>query len=340
MSRIGHFARGLGRFIPADAVRPLGRPAAVFFHGVEPMTLDPRLQTNHHETAAFIEIARHLKANFDVLPPGAIADVLKNPDRHPRAVFLMSDDGYANTLTQAAGILEELALPWTLFVSTHHIDTGMRNPIFLAQLFVYQAPPGRYAIPHFPLGLTLDENRAAVAGQVTWHLRSLDMARAQEAVDAMLAQFAPDVLAAQLARFSSECFLNWDQVRALAARGVEIGAHAHRHWPMNAAQSPAMLREQASLPKARLEQEIGRCRYFAYPFGNTGDISREAWHSVRDAGYEYGFTTLSGTLDAQANRFLLPRYELAPKASHLTTLISLLRAGNPRVNRFHRALAR
>src|SRR5882757_2088039 len=134
MSRFGQIARELGRFIPADAVRPLGRPAAVFFHGVAQGPLDPRLQGNHHPAADFARIARTLKANFDVLPLGAVADVLKAPDRHPRALFLMSDDGYANTLTVAADLLEDMKLPWTLFVSTHHVDTGERNPIFLARL--------------------------------------------------------------------------------------------------------------------------------------------------------------------------------------------------------------
>jgi peptidoglycan/xylan/chitin deacetylase (PgdA/CDA1 family) len=339
MSRLGQIARGLGRFIPADAARPLGRPAAVFFHGVEPATRDARLRTNHHEVDDFVAIARALKANFDVLPLGAIDDVLKQPDRHKRALFLMSDDGYANTLRVAADILADIGLPWTLFVSTHHIDSGERNPIFLAQLFAYEAPPGRYVIPHFPQGLTLGEDRATVTEHAVWHLRGLDMTLAQEALDAMLAAFDPAVLQALLAKFSSESFLNWDQVRALAARGVEIGAHAHRHWPMNQHQSHAALREQASRPKARIESEVGPCRYFAYPFGNTGDISRDAWHSVRDAGYDCAFTTLSGTLDAQANRFLLPRYGLAQKAAHLTTLISMLRSGNPRVGRFQKALA-
>jgi peptidoglycan/xylan/chitin deacetylase (PgdA/CDA1 family) len=339
MSRLGQIARGLGRFIPADAARPLGRPAAVFFHGVEHATCDARLQTNHHETDDFVAIARDLKANFDVLPLGAIEDVLRQPDRHKRALFLMSDDGYANTLTVAADILADVGLPWTLFVSTHHIDSGERNPAFLAQLFALEAPPGRYAIPHFPEGLTLSEDRAAVAEQAVWHLRGLDMALAQEAVDAMLAAFDPAVLQALLTKFSSESFLNWDQVRALAARGVEIGAHADHHWPMNEHQSWEALHDQATRPKARIEREVGPCRYFAYPFGNAGDISREAWQAVRDAGYDCAFTTLSGTLDAQANRFLLPRYGLAQKAAHMTTLISLLRSGNPRVGRFQKELA-
>ncbi len=339
MSRIGQIARGLGRFIPAEAVRPLGRPAAVFFHGVEHGTIDPRLQENHHETADFIAIARRLKADFDVLPLPALADVLKNPDRHPHALFLMSDDGYANTLTVAADILEELRLPWTLFASTHHIDTGARNPIFLARLFAFEAPAGSYAIPHLPQPLVLGLEREAVAERTVWQLRALDMTSAQQAVDTMMAAFNPAVLEGLLAKFSSERFLTWEQVRALKRRGVEIGAHAHRHWPMNEFQSPSMLREQTAHARARIAAEVGPCRYFSYPFGNKGDISRTAWQSVRDAGYDYAFTTLAGSLDARTNPFLLPRFGIEAKAAHLTALISMLRAGNSRVARWQRELA-
>ncbi|MEJ0028071.1 MAG: polysaccharide deacetylase family protein [Rhizomicrobium sp.] len=339
MSRFGQIARGLGRFIPADAVRALGRPAAVFFHGVEHATIDPRLQENHHETAEFTAIARRLKADFDVLPLTALTDVLNQPDRHPRALFLMSDDGYANTLTVAADILQDMGLPWTLFASTHHIDTGARNPIFLARLFAFKAPAGSYAIPHLPRPLVLGDERGAVADRIVWQLRALDMASAQQAVDAMTAQFEPKVLEGLLATFDSERFLTWDQVRELKRRGVGIGAHAHRHWPMNAFQTPSMLREQATRSRARIEAEVGPCRHFSYPFGNKGDISKTAWHSVRDAGYDHAFTTLAGTLDARANPFLLPRFGIEARAPHLTAQISLLRAGNPRVARWQQELA-
>ncbi len=339
MSRFGQIARGLGRYIPAQAVRPLGRPAAVFFHGVEPATLDARVQTNHHETTSFVEIAKTLKAGFDVLPLAAVGDVLKNPDRHPRALFLMSDDGYANTLGVAADILDDLRLPWTLFASTHHIDTGERNPIFLIRLFACHAPDGTYAVPHFPQPVVLGPDREAAAEAAIWHLRGLDMVRAQEAVDWMTAQFAPAQFAALLERYDSDRFLNWDGVRELSRRGVEIGAHAHRHWPMNDHQTAAMLHSQAATPKERIEREVGPCRYFSYPFGNKGDIARGAWHAVRDAGYDCAFTTLSGTLDGAANRFLLPRYGLGARARHLTTLVSLLRAGNPRLHRWQKELA-
>ncbi len=239
----------------------------------------------------------------------------------------------------AADILEDLRLPWTLFASTHHIDTGARNPIFLARLFAFEAPAGRYAIPHLPDSLVIDHDRGAVADRTVWQLRALDMTSAQQAVDAMMARLDPAVLDGLLAKFASERFLTWDQVRELKRRGVEIGAHAHRHWPMNEFQSPSMLLEQTAKARARIETEVGPCRYFSYPFGNKEDISRAAWHAVRDAGFDYGFTTLAGSLGRGANPFLLPRFGIEAQAEHLTALISLLRAGNPRLARWQREMA-
>jgi peptidoglycan/xylan/chitin deacetylase (PgdA/CDA1 family) len=339
MSRLGQFARRLGRFVPADIVRPLGRPAAVFFHGVECRTLDPRVQQNHLELDAFVSIAETLKANFDVLPLSAIADVLKAPDRHKRTVFLTSDDGYANTHTIAADILSGLGLPWTLFIGTHHVDTAERNPIFQILLFLFYAPDGVYRIPNLAAPIVLGSARDHLAQTIVWKVRGLDMIRAQEAVDAMMAVFDPAFLSSLLTRFSSESMLNWYQVRALAARGVEIGAHAHRHWPMHENQTQEMLREQATRPRELIAREVGQCRYFSYPFGNKGDVSCEAWHAVRDAGYDCAFSTLSGCLGGGQNRFLLPRFGIGRREMNVAALISMLRSGNPRLKSWQLELA-
>lgn len=334
----GQWARELGRWLPPAALAHVGQPAALFFHGVEPATDDARVQTNHHEVAAFRDILRGLKG-FDVLPLEAIDDVLAHPGRHARSLFLMSDDGYRNTLTVAADILEEFRLPWTLFVSTAHIGTRQPNPIFLARLFFFYAPAGAYALPHLGAVTLADEEsrrKSALSGVET--LRFLPGEQAEETLAAMRAAFAPGELEALVERFASEKFLDWNEVRALAARGVTIGAHADRHWPMHAGQSPAWLRQQAAGAKARIEHEVGPCRFFAYPFGNTRDVGAGAWKAVRDAGFSHGFTTLSGSLAAGSNPWLLPRYGLGPRDSHVASLVPLLFAGNPRLRRWQASI--
>ena len=141
-----------------------------------------------------------------------------------------------------------------------------------------------------------------------------------------------------IARFGSETFLDWNEVRALHARGVTIGAHADRHWPMHAGQSQAWLTQQASGAKARIEAEVGPCRFFAYPFGNKSDVGAGAWKAVRNAGFSHGFTTLSGSLAAGDNPWLLPRYGLGPRDSHIASLVPLLFSGNPRLRRWQASL--
>ena len=336
---IGQWARELGRWIPPAALACAGRPAALFFHGVEPATADGRVQTNHHEVAAFRAILQGLK-DFDVLPLSAIDDVLAYPEKHRRSLFLMSDDGYRNTLTVAADILDEFKMPWSLFVSTAHIDGGAPNPVFLARLFFFYAPPGLYDLPHLvPLRLDSEESRMESAFSGIAALRSLPAEKAEETLAAMARAFAPEALEALIERFPSERFLSWDEVRALSRRGVTIGAHAERHWPMHAGQSADYLARQAAGAKARIEAEVGPCRFFAYPFGNTHDVGPLAWKAVRDAGYSHGFTTLSGSLSAGGNPFLLPRYGLGPRDSHIAALVPLLAAGNGRVRAWQASLA-
>ncbi len=122
MSRGGRMLRDLAEWCPPSLARAFGRPAALFFHGVErarSWTRRSSATTTTRRPSA--PSWRRCARNFDVLPLSALDDVMKAPERHPRALFLMSDDGYANTLSVAADIIGDL--PWTLFVSTQHIDT-------------------------------------------------------------------------------------------------------------------------------------------------------------------------------------------------------------------------
>jgi peptidoglycan/xylan/chitin deacetylase (PgdA/CDA1 family) len=331
--------RGAARFVPAMALRPFGRPVVLSFHGVTSHVLDDRMEVNQHERDAFYAIAKILRTQFHVLPLEALEDVRKYPGRHSRTVFLSSDDGYANTLTIAADILDELRLPWSLFVTTHHMETGEPNPLFVARLFFFFAPAGSHAIPHLANPVVLGEDRAATAAQTIAAMKQLDTEKAREAVAAMGRALSASTLGELISRFPSERYLSWDDVAALAKRGVEIGAHAHWHWPMNAAQTNATIAEQAERSRALVTSHVGSCRYFAYPFGNVGDISRAAWRAVRDAGYAAAFTTKSATLDAGTNDWLLPRYALEFREPNLASLVPLLRLGNTRLRNWQSALS-
>jgi peptidoglycan/xylan/chitin deacetylase (PgdA/CDA1 family) len=249
----------------------------------------------------------------------------------------MSDDGYANTLTVAADILQSQRAPWSLFVSTRHIETQDRNPMFLARLFLAFAPKGAYRVPHFEKPIKLGRSRDRTADETLDRLKSLPADQANAALAVMLDVVSHDA-DRLIARFRSESFLSWADVRALKDRNVEIGAHAHVHWPMHSRQTASFLREQAEAPKKLIEANVGACRFFAYPFGNVNDVSPAAVQAVKSAGYEYAFTTLTGSIEPDMNPHLLPRYTIGPSETLVSSVVPLLRAGNARVRKWQRAL--
>jgi peptidoglycan/xylan/chitin deacetylase (PgdA/CDA1 family) len=332
--------RAAARRVPAGPLRPFGRPVALFFHGVAQRLHDPRIEVNHHSVEAFRRIANQLKRDFRVLPLSCLNDALNKPAQHSRSVFLMSDDGYANTLA-AADILEEFQLPWSLFVSTEHIDTGDLNPLILARLFAHFAPDGEYKVPYIcrPVLLLHAEARARTAAWLLDTLKCLPVSKARASIQAISKAFPDEQLDCLRAEFASERYLTWSEVKSLHRRGVEIGAHAHWHWPMNAQQSDDEILLQAVLPREAIAAQTGHCNYFSYPFGNDGDVSPAARRAVREAGYSHAFTTLSGTLHPSLDPWLLPRYALRAEEPNLSALIPLLRLGDARVSRIAKRLA-
>jgi peptidoglycan/xylan/chitin deacetylase (PgdA/CDA1 family) len=96
--------------------------------------------------------------------------------------------------------------------------------------------------------------------------------------------------------------MNWDALRGLAERGIEIGSHtiSHPHLPLlGDVEVQRELRES----RKQIEDELQRpCRFVAYPFGDEDARIRAASAA---AGYEAAFG-LPGRED-WSDRHALPR---------------------------------
>lgn len=79
-----------------------------------------------------------------------------------------------------------------------------------------------------------------------------------------------------------EDLLDADELRALAAEGIEIGSHGRHHRDLTAC-GEAELREEIFGSREDLEEELDRpVHTFCYPFGRLDSRAREA---ARAAGY-------------------------------------------------------
>jgi peptidoglycan/xylan/chitin deacetylase (PgdA/CDA1 family) len=100
--------------------------------------------------------------------------------------------------------------------------------------------------------------------------------------------------------------MTWDELRAVAERGLEIGSHTvtHPHLPEL---SDAELFRELRESRLQLEDELGRpCRYLAYPYGETDDRVSAA---AQRAGYDAAFALSSRA----CGPYELPRVDLYRK---------------------------
>lgn len=109
-------------------------------------------------------------------------------------------------------------------------------------------------------------------------------------------------------------FMNWAQIKELAASGVTIGAHTGSHLHMPKADRARNLDELAR-SKKRFEEMLGKPpRLFAYPYGESS-LTIQAM--AKDSGFLAGFGQHSGAFNGLSNFFDLPRFAMNEKYAGL-----------------------
>ena len=99
-------------------------------------------------------------------------------------------------------------------------------------------------------------------------------------------------------------YLTWDQIRALANAGENIGSHTVNHADLLLA-DPLTLRLELVDSKTAIQREIGRpVLDFAYPSGEYDPTVEQA---VRAAGYRTAVTTAYGFAQPSDVPLALPR---------------------------------
>jgi peptidoglycan/xylan/chitin deacetylase (PgdA/CDA1 family) len=130
-------------------------------------------------------------------------------------------------------------------------------------------------------------------------------------------------LAAEAAAHPDElATMRWDELRALAERGVEIGSHTATH-PHLTQISDRELAQELEDSRERFETELRRpCRLLAYPYGEENPRVRRA---ARAAGYElaFGLGWTRGPVDVYA----FPRVGIWRKDGLLRVTVKTLPLG-------------
>jgi peptidoglycan/xylan/chitin deacetylase (PgdA/CDA1 family) len=124
-------------------------------------------------------------------------------------------------------------------------------------------------------------------------------------------------LAREVAAHPSElATMDWDALRDLVERGIEVGSHTVSH-PHLTRLSDRELDSELRDSRERLEAELSRsCRFLAYPYGENDARVRAA---ARRAGYAAAFA-LRERFD-EPDVFGLPRVDLYRKDTPLRAML-------------------
>jgi peptidoglycan/xylan/chitin deacetylase (PgdA/CDA1 family) len=95
-------------------------------------------------------------------------------------------------------------------------------------------------------------------------------------------------LAARAAGYHGEITtMDWDALRALSERGVEVGSHTVSHAHLTQLSDQELAGELRN-SRERIETELSRpCRFIAYPYGENDERVRRA---AQAAGYMAGYS--------------------------------------------------
>ena len=304
--RAGELLLGMGLTDPRRQTP--GQLTIATFHRVLPASLRneyplPGLVVTPQELECFLDyFGRH----FEVAPLGEAARAWSEGagGARPR-LALTFDDAQRDNAEYALPVLDAAGVRATFFAPAGAIESGE----------------------------LLWHDRLAYAAAEGWRVRRAELAELCRAWDVALPADASPARAAQsLVRASKhvgpaergvwieqltagragrapawEGMMTWDQLRAAADRGHEIGSHSFSHALLPQC-SDDELAHEVNASRQLLEERIGgRVDSFCYP---NGDCDTRTVEAVRGAGYRWGVTTAWGANAPGAPALELARHEM------------------------------
>lgn len=250
----------------------------------------------------------HVRMNFSPITFKTLLRILDGEEEAPpRPVVITFDDGFDDNYQHAFPILNALGVPATMFISTGYID-GERTFWYdrLANLLL-RTPHASLDFEEFggPIELGDIQSRRRVIGRVLTELKRMPNTRRLEVLERLEVRLG-------LSQFDLDAFqshpMDWNQVREMAAAGIEIGSHTVTH-PILSNLTDEELRFEMVESRRTIERQIGQpVEVISYPVGGRAEFNERVQQAARDAGYRLGASYIPGTNPlANLDRFGLRR---------------------------------
>jgi len=254
----------------------------------------------HHFRGDFEQEIRFLKSNYRVIGMDEFADTINGSKGGSwPSVVITFDDGYLDNYTLAFPILKKYQVPAVIYVATGLIGTnGMTWPDQIEHVLL-NTDLNTFSLPSLwgeeQLSIQTTAQKERVNVRIAQALKEVPDAERKSILKELFAVLGVDPSAA-----SERKMLNWDEIREMAAHGIEFGAHSHTH-PILSRVPLEESKRDILLSKSILEKQLGKpVRHFAYPNGREEDFTEELRSYCREIGFDTVSTVLYGANHAGA----------------------------------------
>jgi peptidoglycan/xylan/chitin deacetylase (PgdA/CDA1 family) len=209
------------------------------------------------------------RARCNVLPLGEALDRLRSGTLPPRAVVLTFDDGNFDFLERAWPLLRAHQLPATVYLTTYYSERQFAVfPVALS--YVLWKARGRQAVVTLgERGLAIDTRtgggRQRARDEIQRHAQEADLSAGEKdtLVERLASALGYDY--GEVRRRRLLHIMTPDEVRTLAAQGLDVQLHTHRH--RSPLEEPAY-RTEIAANRDRIVAMTGRVpTHFCYPSG-------------------------------------------------------------------------
>ena len=241
----------------------------------------------------------------NVLPLAEAVRRLQSGTLPPRAVTITFDDGFHDFYSVAYPIIESLDFPVTLYLTTYYVEYNRPVfPLMCSYLLWKGQLQQRLHWPEvLPAPFALDSaGREAAVGAIREFCESRELSGCEK--DALLARLAQrlDIDYQDLCRRRVLCLITAEEAQSLAARGVDLEYHTHRHRVYRGRER--MLGELDDNRRRLETYSTNPPQHFCYPSGN---YLSEHLRYLTAYGIRSAATCRGGLCTGHTHPLLLPR---------------------------------
>jgi len=289
-----YVARALGLFRIAER-RTVGMLRILCYHGLSLADEHEFRPMLHMRPETFrARLAAITRRGYAVLPLQDALAALRQGTLPPCAVVITFDDGFHDNYRHAIRPLREAGFPATIYVTTYHVIK--ETPVFrLVVLYMFWKSAQETADLRDVPGAGIDIVRldgGEVMRKAMWSIIEHAEHDGSEAERVQLAKDLGRRLGVDYVQLAAErrfSLMTMDELGRIAAEGIDIQLHTHRHrMPDDRA---GLLREIEDNRAALSVVTASAARHFCYP---SGVWSRHHWPWLREAGIESGATCEPG----------------------------------------------